>query len=143
MERTMSKSIYLRRAFTTPFGDNEYFVNWENDTIIPLYPNSKTNVAMYTNGATRVSITLDINVATNVNVYVDSISYNLYSDFLDPTGKLVCTSLFPALSIVAGIGRVFVSAPCAFECMKIGVETIGGPGDGSIFIVGWNEMGNP
>ena len=139
----MSKSIFLRRAFTTPFGDNEYFVNWENDTIIPLWPTKTTNVGMYTNGATRVSITLDINVLTNVNVYVDSISYNLYNDFLTEPTKTICSSLFPALSIVAGIGRVFVSAPCAFECMIIGVETIGGVGSGSILVVGWNEMGNP
>lgn len=138
----MSKSIFLRREFETPFGDNEYYVNWENDTLIPLWPNAKTNVAMYTNGATRISITLEINWPTNLNVYVDSVSYNLYSDFMGPD-KLVCNSLFPALSIVGGSGRVFVQAPCAFECMRVSVETIGGVGSGSILVVGWNEMGNP
>lgn len=138
----MSKSIFLRRDFFLPLANTEYFVNWENDTIIPLSLDAKTKVGMYTNGATRMSITLDTNGATNVNVYVDSVSYNLWSDFM-VNNKIVCSSLFPGLSIVAGVGRVFIAAECTFECMKISVEGVGVRPTGSILVVGWNEMGNP
>lgn len=138
----MSKSIFLRRSFSLPLANTEYFINWENDTLIPLSLDAKTKVGMYTNGATRISITLDTDWPTNINVYVDSVSYNLWSDFM-VNNKIVCSSLFPGLSIVAGSGRVFIAAECTFECMKIGIEGVGDTASGSILVVGWNEMGNP
>lgn len=136
----MSKSIFFRRQvsnFGNAFFTVQQFVNWENDgTSISRV------VQMYTNGASRVGISVDnLNTSiTNVRLtlFVDSISSNMYEDFV-PGGK----SGFPATtSLVLTVGPGFGaygSIECTFETMYLSLETLlPGFADVSILLVGWN-----
>ena len=61
----MSKSILFRRQlnnYGSLVGVSSGFVTWENDKILTAGPNAQCS--MYTNGASRISVSLD-NYATS------------------------------------------------------------------------------
>ena len=140
----MSKAIFFSRVFNVPVAGVEYSITWEQDGIIPLSLNLRRNVAMFTNGASRIAISIasnagNLDVGTFVGTYVDPISCDLWDDFFD-AGKIVNYNLYPALSTTVLVpGQVFLQAPCAFETMRV---TINVPNPITIIasIVGWNSV---
>ena len=135
----MSKSIFFRRQINN-FGDAglafSRFVNWENDNT------SVTRIVqMYTNGASRIGISVDSEltstVAVRLTLFVDSISSNLYADFCPAkTGFPAPTALIVAA--IPGAGE-YEQIECTFETMYLQLETIGpGFADVNIMLVGWN-----
>lgn len=140
----MSKSIFFRRVFRVPIAATEYSITWEQDAIIPLSLNLRRKVAMFTNGATRIGISVasnagDLEVGTVITTFVDPISCVLWDDFLD-TNKIVNYNRYlPLSTTVVAPSEVFLQAPCAFETMNV---TILVPNPITIVasIVGWNSV---
>lgn len=136
----MSKSIFFRRQLDA-FAGAEY-VNWEND---PALSNPDLTLSMYTNGASRISISLD-NYNTSVasvraTLLVEPIGSCLSSDYL--LGKSGRPSSPSGLTVTSAVGASnMVSIPCAFEVMAVFLETLDpGIANVGILLVGWNGQG--
>lgn len=137
----MSKSIFFRRQIDA-FAGAEY-VNWENDP--DLSPDPDLRLSMYTNGASRISISLD-NYNTSVasvraTLLVEPIGNCLSADYL--LGKSGRPSSSSGLTVTSAVGASnMVSIPCAFEVMAVFLETLDpGIANVGILLVGWNGQG--
>lgn len=139
----MSKSIFFRRQLNN-FGlagvAFNSFVNWENDDI--LAASASITCAMYTNGASRISISLD-NYSTSAapvraTLFVEPLGNCLTGDFL--LGKSGRPSSPSGLVVTSAVGTSnYVSIPCTFEIMAIFLETLApGLSNVGILLVGWN-----
>ena len=139
----MSKSIFFRRSVFLP-GNQEFFMTWEQDNVVPLCLTNTTKVAMFTNGASRIAISVASNAGnlengTVVRTYVDPISCVLWDDFMDNT-KIVNQNVYPALTQIVVIPQqVFLQAPCTFETMKVSIF-VPNPIQIIMSIVGWNSV---
>lgn len=134
----MSKSILFRRQLDAYSGAS--YVNWENDSTLSLSPN--LTVSMYTNGASRVSISLD-NYNTSVSsvratLLVEPLGNCLTNDYL--LGKAGVPSSPSGLVVTSAVGTSnYVSIPCTFEIMAVFLETLDpGIANVGILLVGWN-----
>jgi hypothetical protein len=134
----MSKSILFRRQLDAYSGAS--YVNWENDST--LSPSPDLTVSMYTNGASRVSISLD-NYNTSVSsvratLLVEPLGSCLTNDYL--LGKAGVPSSPSGLVVTSAVGTSnYVSIPCAFEIMAVLLETLDpGIANVGILLVGWN-----
>lgn len=134
----MSKSILFRRQLNAYVGAD--YVNWENDG--DLSPSPDLTVSMYTNGASRISISLD-NYNTSVSsvratLFVEPLGNCLTSDYL--LGKAGIPSSPSGLVVTSAVGASnYVSIPCTFEIMAIFLETLDpGIANVGILLVGWN-----
>jgi len=142
--KLMSKAIFFRRVVNIPVAGLEYTITWEQDQIVPLCLDGRLKVAMFTNGANRIAISVasnagNLEAGTSVYTYVDPISCDLWQDFMDTT-KIVNYNRYSALSLtILAPGQIFLQAPCAFETMKV---TIVVPNPITIVasIVGWNSV---
>lgn len=122
-------------------GVSSGFVTWENDKILTAGPNAQCS--MYTNGASRISVSLDNYATSAVSVtatlFVEPLSNCLTADFLPPnkTGTPASPS---GLVVTSAIGASnYVSIPCCFEIMALFLETSGaGLANVGILLVGWN-----
>jgi len=143
----MSKSIFFRRwARVQP--NVETVFTWELDQVIPLSSSQKIRAAMFTNGASRISISCSLNsgnmpIGTILNTYVDSISHCLWDDYMGII-KETDSSLFPALSTtLVAPEQIFLQAQCTFETLKVTIELPGPDPEVVIMtILGWNAMGD-
>ena len=139
----MSKSILFRRQLNG-YGLGGFafssFVNWENDSTLAASPD--ITCAMYTNGASRISISLDnystSAVAVRATLFVEPLGNCLTGDFLlGKSGRPSSPSGLIVTSAVAASN--YVSIPCCFEIMAIQLETLGpGLADVGLLLVGWN-----
>ncbi len=134
----MSKSILFRRQLDAYSGAS--YVNWENDST--LSPSPDLTVSMYTNGASRVSISLD-NYNTSVSsvratLLVEPLGSCLTNDYL--LGKAGVPSSPSGLVVTSAVGTSnYVSIPCTFEIMAVFLETLDpGIANVGILLVGWN-----
>lgn len=134
----MSKSIFFRRQLDAFAGVG--YVNWENDII--LSPNPDLTLSMYTNGASRISISLDnyntSAASVRATLLVEPIGSCLSADFL--IGKAGPPSSPSGLTVTSAVGASnVVSIPCTFEVMAIFLETLDpGIANVGILLVGWN-----
>jgi hypothetical protein len=134
----MSKSILFRRQLDA-FSGGAY-INWENDN--DLSPSSDLTVSMYTNGASRISISLD-NYNTSVasvraTLFVEPLGNCLTQDYL--LGKAGTPSSPSGLIVTSAVGTSnYMSIPCTFEIMAVFLETLDpGIANVGVLLVGWN-----
>ena len=119
----MSKSILFRRQLNAYIGAD--YVNWENDGV--LSPSPDLTVSMYTNGASRISISLD-NYNTSVSsvratLFVEPLGSCLTSDYL--LGKAGRPSSPSGLVVTSAVGASnYVSIPCIFDMQAILSDTL-------------------
>lgn len=139
----MSKAIFFRRRIQTNIKPGSTRIDWELG-LTGSVPDT-TRVAMLSNGAARLDLTVTSDPASalpvTVRVLMNALAPTMIDEFFPPTYP-TCSIPTSLILVVPPGATVYDSIPCTFEAIGIEIISAGiGDIDLNVCLVGWNGQG--